>query len=171
MAKVNPPSYLKTPSQFKDDITLGGYFEQLEFIVYQLWTRTGGQEDFIFDGGEAIEDILLAIIEIELRLDIAEIRLDLLEARVTYLEGSTVVTAIDVTAEGNQLIICTDALTVTMNAEPLDKDVVEVKATNGKVIINGNGNTIDGESTITIRRNNTGLSMEFSTTADAWFII
>ena len=171
MAKVNPPSYLKTPAKFKDDASLGGYFEQIEFILYQLWGRTGGQEDFVFEGGEAIEAILLAIIDIELRLDATELRLDLLEARVTYLEGTTVVTAIDVTATGNQVIICTDSLTVTMALAPLDKDVVEVKATNGQVIINGNGNTIDGSSTVTIRRDNTGLSMEYSSTANAWFII
>jgi len=164
MAKVNPPSYLKTPAKFKDDASLGGYFEQVEFILYQLWGRTGGQEDFVFEGGEAIEAILLAIIDIELRLD-------LLEDRVTYLEGTTVVTAIDVTATGNQVIICTDILTVTMAATPLDKDVVEVKATNGQVIIDGSGNTIDGSSTVTIRRDNTGLSMEYSSVADAWFII
>lgn len=109
------------------------------------------------------------------RLDAIELRLDLLEARVTYLEGLTIVTAVNVTIDnsvtGNQVIICTDTLTVTMAAIPLDKDVVEVKSTNGNVIIDGNGNNIDGDSTVTIRRNYTGLSMEYSTTADAWFIL
>lgn len=109
--------------------------------------------------------------ELEGRVADLELRLDLLEDRVTYLEGTTVVTAIDVMAEGNQVIICTGALTVTMALTPLDKDVVEVKATNGNVIIDGNGNTIDGDSSVTIRRDNVGLSMEYSVAADAWFII
>lgn len=122
----------------------------------------------VAEESNAINDEIDAI---KLRLDDLELRMTALENRVTYLEGTTVVTAIDVTALGNQVIICTDALTVTMASTPLDKDVVEVKATNGKVIIDGNGNTIDGSSTITIRRDNTGLSMEYSTTADAWFIL
>jgi hypothetical protein len=102
---------------------------------------------------------------------IIKARLDALEARVTYLEGSTVVTAVNITSSGNQVIICTDALTVTLAATPLDKDVVEVKVTNGKVIIDGNGNTIDGSDKVTVRRDNTGLSMEYSSTADAWYIL
>lgn len=94
-----------------------------------------------------------------------------LTERVEYLEGSTVVTAVDVTTIGNQTVICTDELTVNLTIEPNDRDVVKVKQANGNVIINGNGKTIDGDSTVTLRRNFTGLSMEFSSTADAWFIL
>ena len=44
MAQVNPPTYLKTPAQFKADNKLGPYFEQLEFILFQLWTRANKQQ-------------------------------------------------------------------------------------------------------------------------------
>jgi len=127
-------------------------------------------EDYQARGRDVIRaaDAVNAINE---EIVIIKARLDALEDRVTYLEGSTVVTAVDVTSIGNQVIICTDALTVTLAATPLDKDVVEVKVTNGKVIIDGNGNTIDGSDTVTVRRNNTGLSMEYSESADAWYIL
>jgi hypothetical protein len=118
------------------------------------------------------------------RLDAIEIRLGLIEAaivaldlRLTYLEGSIVVTAIDVAASGNTTIICTDSLTVTLAATPLDKDLVSIKAINGdKIIINGNGNTIEGDDTLTIRRNKkstvkTGLTMRYSASLNTWVLI
>ena len=82
-----------------------------------------------------------------------------------------IVTAVDVTAEGNTTIICTDALTVTLNASPLDKDLVKVKQTNGNVTIDGNGNNIDGDSSVIIRRNFTGLDMVYSSVLGAWSIV
>ena len=123
----------------------------------------------VFITAETVGNIDDRLDAIELRLDLVEARLDLVEARVTYLEGSIVVTAIDVTAVGNTTIICTDALTVTMAASPLEKDVVKVKATNGNVTISGNGNTIDGETSVIIRRNFTGLDMVYS--SNGWSIV
>jgi len=105
------------------------------------------------------------------QIDNINIRLDELEARLDYLEGTTVVTAVGHTAEGNQTVICTDSLTVTLALEPLDRDLVVIKATNGNVTISGNGNNIDGNSSVIIRRNFTGLDMEYSSEADAWFIV
>ncbi len=120
---------------------------------------------------EDIDALTLRVVALELRMSAVELRMTVVEDRVTYLEGSTVVTAVDVTAEGNQVIICTDAVTVTLALAPLDKDVVEVKRTNGLVTVAGNGNTIDGSSEITLTRDFIGYSMEYSSTADAWFIL
>ena len=107
----------------------------------------------------------------EERLDIIEAALIILAARIAYLEGSIVVTAVNVTASGNTTIICTDALTVTMNSTPLDKDLVKVKARNGNVTIDGNGNNIDADSSVIIRRNFTGLDMVYSSVLSAWSIV
>ena len=49
MAKVNPPSYIKLPEKLRADKEAAEYFDQLQFVVYQLWLRTGGQEDLIAD--------------------------------------------------------------------------------------------------------------------------
>ena len=156
------------------EVVLTTYFEVKE--AHPDWSDIA-IEDYmarlrdVVRSADELNEINEEIIAIKLRLDDLELRVAALEARVTYLEGTTIVTAVDVTATGNQVIICTDILTVTMALTPLDKDVVEVKSTNGNVIIDGNGSTIDGSSTVTIRRNNTGLSMEYSSVADAWFII
>ena len=170
MANVDP-FVIKWPKKWIEDPELRAVLFYLNKFLHDLWLRTGGGPDFIEENDQDITALTARVAALELRMSIVELRLDLVEDRVTYLEGTTVVTAVDVAASGNQVIICTDSLTVTMALAPLDKDVVEVKATNGKVIIDGNGNTIDGSSTVTIRRDNTGLSMEYSSTADAWFII
>ncbi len=105
------------------------------------------------------------------RLDAIEAELIVLAARITYLEGTIVVTAVNVTATGNTTIICTDKLTVILATTPLDKDLVKVKQTNGNVTINGNGKNIDGDSSVIMRRNFTGLDMVYSSVLGAWSIV
>lgn len=109
-------------------------------------------------------------------IEAIKIRLTALEGRVTYLKGTIVVTAVDVTAAGNTTIICTAAVTVRLASSPLDGDLVSIKAINGdKIIIDGNSNTIDGETSVTIRRNKAskikaGLTMRFST-IEGWVLV
>jgi len=161
---ANPPPQSRLPEKLLSDDELRNYFTTLQEDMYRLWLRSGG-------GKDQVSDIVIDLDQINDRLDLIESRLDLVEARVTYLEGSIVVTAVNVTASGNTTIICTDALTVTLNTNPLDKDLVKVKQTNGNVTIDGNGNNIDGDSSVIMRRNFTGLDLVFSSSADAWFIV
>ena len=154
---ANPPPQSRLPDKILSDDSLRGYFTALQEDLYRLWLRSGGGTDKVSEFDSRIIDL--------------EERMTALEARVTYLEGAVIVSAANVSATGNIAIICTAALTVTMNATPLDKDLVKVKATNGNVTIEGNGNNIDGDSSVIIRRNFTGLDMVYSLTADAWFIV
>ncbi len=170
MANVDP-FVIRWPKKWESDPELRDVLRYLNRFLHDLWIRTGGGPDLIEEGLEAIEDLQDQINAIIVRLDANEAAIADLQARVEYLEGTTVVTAVDVTAEGNQVIICTDAVTVTLALSPLDKDVVEVKRTNGLVTVAGNGNTIDGSSEITLTRDFIGYSMEYSSTADAWFIL
>lgn len=161
---ANPPPQSRLPEKLLKDDELRTFFTSNQEDMYRLWLRSGG-------GTDKVSDILIDLDEVNNRLDEIDNRLDLLDARVTYLEGSLVVTAVNVTASGNTTIICTDTLTVTLALSPLDKDLVKVKATNGNVTIAGNGNNIDGDGSVIMRRNFTGLDMVFSSTADAWFIV
>lgn len=47
MSRVNPPPHLKMPDEFFSDKGKRTYFEQLQFIIFQMWKRTGGGEDAI----------------------------------------------------------------------------------------------------------------------------
>ena len=179
MASVNPPSALRTPPKLKGDPSLRSYFEQIEFILYQLANRTGGQNDLIYEGGQAIDAILLRLDLIEDRLDLIEAAILDLYARVTYIEGLTVVTAVDYTINnavtGHQTIVCTSDLTVSLDPTPSDRDTATIKVgqANTQVIIDGNGKLIEADSTMTLRRRQTkrqiGMDLEYSAEIDKWF--
>lgn len=168
--KVNPPPQARLPDKIINDPEMRDYFIYQQEYLFKLWLRSGG-------GTDTVSEIVIDLDGINSRLDAIEVRLGLIEARLDYLEGSTVVTATNHTTEGNQVVICTAAVTVTLAASPLDRDEVSIKAINGdKIIINGNGETIDGEATVTIRANNknkikTGLTMRFSSELSGWVLI
>lgn len=47
MTQVNPPPNLRLPKKLAQDRDSREYFEKLQFILFQLWTRTGGGTDLI----------------------------------------------------------------------------------------------------------------------------
>tara|TARA_R100000541_G_scaffold12840_1_gene21370 strand:- start:8952 stop:9611 length:660 start_codon:yes stop_codon:yes gene_type:complete len=47
MARVNPPRQLKLPKSVNDNPDLKKAFDDLNFIVFQLWQRTGAGDDFV----------------------------------------------------------------------------------------------------------------------------
>lgn len=108
-------------------------------------------------------------------IDSILVRLDSLEARVTFLEGTLIVTAVDHTTIGNQTVICTAEVTISLTESPNDKDVVRVKQRNTKITISGNGRNIEGNSELRIRKRNTstktGLALIYSKELDEWFVI
>ena len=85
--------------------------------------------------------------------------------------GDLIVTGVSRVTTGTARIICTASITITLNASPGDDEKVYVKETNGQVVINGNGNTIDGAASVTIDRPYTCLLLCYSTLVGAWFVI
>lgn len=71
----------------------------------------------------------------------------------------------------SQTLICTAALTVTLNATPAQGEEVRVKATNGNVTIDAGSKTIDGASSHTISVTNESIQCVYSVVDDAWFIL
>lgn len=47
MVAVNPPPHLQMPAEFLSDKAKRDYFQQLEFILWQLFERTGGGSDAV----------------------------------------------------------------------------------------------------------------------------
>lgn len=85
------------------------------------------------------------------------------------------VTTINYTTIGDQTIICTDALTVTLNAEPKDREIVKVIISNGDVTVSGNGKLINKLTSVTITFKNlvttATLDIVYILKTDEWFII
>ena len=49
MAEVNPPPHVKLPKKLAEDPELRAYFQNRDFIQFQLWQRGGGGTDLIAD--------------------------------------------------------------------------------------------------------------------------
>ena len=47
MNKVNPPPSLRIPATLLTQQDTRVYFEQINRILFQLWTRTGGGDDIV----------------------------------------------------------------------------------------------------------------------------
>ena len=87
------------------------------------------------------------------------------------VKSDTVVTSSNYTTLGNQVVICTSSITVTLNAEPEDQEIVKVIVTNGKVNISANGKTINNELDAIIKRNNTTWDIMYVLDIDGWRVI
>lgn len=65
----------------------------------------------------------------------------------------------------------TTAITVKLNTTPLDLQEVKVKRTDAQITIDGNGKTIDGESTLILGTLYDGPHLVFTENADEWSIL
>lgn len=85
------------------------------------------------------------------------------------------VTTTDYTTVGDQTVICTDALTVALNAEPKDREQVKVIISNGDVAVSGNGKQINKDTDQTVIFKNlvttATLDIVYILETDEWFII
>lgn len=68
MAKVNPPPFLKTPKQFMQEKDLRKYFQATEFMLFQLWKRSGGGSDLIAESNKFVTTNQAALNVINQRL-------------------------------------------------------------------------------------------------------
>lgn len=93
------------------------------------------------------------------------------ESAKDQLRDNVVVTAVDYTTIGDQIIVTTDKLTVTLNATPQDRELVKIHANNGRIDIDANGKTINGEPDAIIRRNFTTWDVLYIVELDSWIII
>lgn len=147
--QVNPPPRPKLPRSFIEDREIRAWSEQLQQIVFQLYNRTGGNVDNL---GQALNDIITIFGELteldELRPLINKNTRDIMQ--ILSAEQEVVTTSTNVTTTGNQIIKCTGALAVTLNATPDDREAVSVIVTNGDVTIDGNGKNIDGEASLDV---------------------
>ena len=75
----------------------------------------------------------------------------------------------------NQIIICTDAVTITLNDEPKDREQVKIVISNGDVTVSGNGKLINKKADQTIIFENLStvgtLDIIYILETDEWFII
>ena len=138
---------------FKSSPTMFKFLNDLVFNIFQLWKKLGAASDPFQDAGVEIDGIP---------------KLDVLE----QIKSDVIITSVDVTTAGDQIIICNEKITVTLNDTPDDQELVRVQSVvNGKLTIEGNGNTINGETNAIIRRKYTTWDILYSVELDGWIII
>ena len=84
---------------------------------------------------------------------------------------SVSVQSADYTTSESEIVICTAKMIVTLNSNPDDQELVSIQASNGVVIVDANGNTINGETDAVIRRNYTTWDLIFLVEIKGWIII
>jgi len=157
--KVNPPPNLRIPKEFAAKNDQRSFFEQIITILFQLRQRTGGNVDIIGEASEVVFDFN------PVAAGPSDVSAALKESR------NIEVTAIDYTTVTNETVICIDSVTITLNAEPDIQELVVIHAANGKVTIDGNGKTINGETDALIRDDFTTWDVLYITELDSWIII
>ncbi len=154
---VNPPPQLRIPNKFFNNPETRVFFERQQQILFQLWNRTGGSEDFI-DASEQ------ALTSTSSRVARNAAKINALEKIGFDIE---IITA-DFTTNRNQIIICnnTSDINVTLDTNALEEDSVHIKRKSGKVTVIG---VIDGDTSKVINIKNYSLHLVFDGTE--WSII
>ena len=156
MAQANPPPHIQLPQSVLAKPDLARLFEQINFDMFLLWKKLGGGEDFVQNSTqESYEFDSLFKYNLKSELQIST-------------QGT------DYTTFTSETIICTNAITITLNTEPEDAELVRIKITNSDVIIQSS-KLIDNQPAITfIFKNIQGQAMIdifYSLDNDTWYII
>ena len=136
-----------------------------------LWERTGGDNDDIEDleVGELYESGIESgnVIELENNLesyDFIQITPDELKFPI-FTSGTTHITT------GNEIVICDQKATITLNPNPSDDERVYIKNTTHSFIADAGAKKIDGQSKLSINRNYFCALLVYSVELDGWSII
>ena len=149
MAIVNPPPHLVIPRAFFEEAEQREYFTQLEFIIFQLWARSGGGEDLLDSTEQALTSI--------------NSRVSRNTAKINALEKTTfdieTVTA-DFTTSGRQILICRNTVPVdiTLDTLAVEEDHLHIKRRGVRINIIG---TVDGILNPVINIPNFSLELVF----------
>ena len=83
------------------------------------------------------------------------------------IHSDVISTAVSLTTSGTQTIICTAAVTITLNASPDDQEIATVVIQNGDVTIEGNGRNVMGDTDVTV----IFLNLQSDATLDLKYIL
>jgi len=136
--KVNPPPQLKVPQVILADREWREYERQRDTILFQLWQRTGGNEDTVEDSQQNITASSSRVSRNAARINSLELKaFDLIEVSA------------DFTTSRNQILDCVNVspIEVTLDPQAVDGDEVHVKRRGDEVLILG---SIDGSPDLII---------------------
>lgn len=136
--RVNPPRQLQLPPEVASNPQLKRAFDDRDFILFQLWKRSGA-------GNDDIEDLIQSILKVRLET-----------ARNTSLIGSIDLKNFDiidvvgnVTTGPDQILICKNPSSINVALDPnaIKNDEVHIKRSGAVVEVIGQ---VDGLTNLTI---------------------
>ena len=148
MAKVDP-FIIPIPRKLLSDPELAGYFIYLNRWAHDIWVRTGA-------GSDDVQNIN-AVKRYRPNLSHVDDR-------------SIIVTSSNYTTAGDQTIIATGSITITLNTSPDDMEEVEVQraTSSGPVTVSG---TINSDSSYKLCGNYESKVFRYVTDRGEWIII
>lgn len=157
MVDVSPPPQEDIPAKFAFDPDVNQFFIYIQRALFDLWQRTGGGDDFL----SVLQDLAFSNgIELDEDLFTEEPR----------RKQSYIVTA-NHTTVGDEYVEAGAELTVFLNPAPTDDETVDVKmSTINRVTVDGNGKTINDETTILMNRQEQVRKIVYSIESDGWDI-
>ena len=192
MARVNPPRQLKLPKSVNDNPDLKKAFDDLNFIVFQLWQRTGAGDDFIQK--ERLEKLYSSIS----KQDVNELNLDLksiytqqeeIEQNISYKtvieeqhnninlthsedEQVTLLTDTALTTTQSMTIVCnnTGAINITINDTPDENETVTIKRVSTGLVNILSSKNIDGLGSQQLTAIYDSLTIQFIAQLNEWII-
>ena len=192
MARVNPPRQLKLPKSVSDNPDLKKAFDDLNFIVFQLWQRTGAGDDFIQK--ERLEKLYSSIS----KQDVNELNLDLksiyaqqeeTEQNISYKtvieeqhnninlthsedEQVTLLTDVDLTTTQSMTLVCnnTGTINITINDTPDENETVIIKRVSTGLVNILSSKSIDGLGSQQLTAIYDSLTIQFIAQLNEWII-
>ena len=185
MARVNPPRQLKLPDSINSNVDLKKAFDDLNFIVFQLWKRTGGGKDFIQD------EMLQKLYPSTTTQDLNNLNIDLksiytaqnidknpefnlvVNESASNADKTTLVTDVDLTTTESMVVLCnsTTDISVTLNPEPDENEIVTIKRVDTGTVNILTNKTIDGISSQKLTAIYDSLTVKFIGELNEWIII
>lgn len=152
MARVNPPPMLRVPKAFLADREVRAFIEQQNVIIFQLWSRTGGNTDIVNENQQGITGSSSRVSRNAARINSIELK-----------EFEIVVATASLTAEEFQIILCKNTLpiTVTLDPQAIEHDEVHIKRRGESIEVIG---SIDGFTNKTINVLNYSMHLIFDGT-------
>lgn len=157
--RVNPPKQVVLPESLNKDNDLKKAFDDVYYILFQLWQRTGA-------GADWIDETRTGLFEFD-DLEKTDIKSELVDDLVT--------SAVNYTTKGDQTVICTNAITVFLNETPDDRELVKVLITIGDVTVDSGSRLINNLPSVTIDFSALStigaLDIVYTIETDSWWII
>jgi len=174
MAAVNPPPHIKLPKKLAQDPELRAYFQNRDFVQFQLWQRSGG-------GADLVEDAIGCSSSDENRVAFLTGQALILESRIADLEDQNATLAqrsgefICVTKTANyqavdyNFVNAKSGATISLPEYPRENSEVIIRNGDGSNIkLDGAGKNINGSRVGVITQKQTAIFFHYFIDSDEW---